>query len=95
MRLTSLEVVDFRSYASAQVSFEPGVSTLLGRNGQGKTNLIEAAGYVATLGSHRVASDAPLVKHGSSTAIIRAGIHRDGRDALRSEERRVGKECLL
>lgn len=82
MRLTSLELVDFRSYPSAQVQFEPGVSTLLGRNGQGKTNLVEAAGYVATLGSHRVASDAPLIKHGSTTAIIRAGIHRDGRDAL-------------
>lgn len=82
MRLTSLDVVDFRSYASAQVSFELGVSTLLGRNGQGKTNLIEAAGYVATLGSHRVAADAPLIRHGSTTAIIRAGVHRDGRDSL-------------
>ncbi len=82
MLLTSLDVANFRSYATAQVRFEPGVSTLLGRNGQGKTNLVEAAGYVATLGSHRVASDAPLIKHGSTTAIIRAGVHRDGRDSL-------------
>ncbi|MGC1207517.1 MAG: DNA replication/repair protein RecF [Ornithinimicrobium sp.] len=82
MRLTSLEVVNFRGYAAAQVRFEPGVSTLLGRNGQGKTNLVEAAGYVATLRSHRVAADAPLIKHGTNTAIIRAGIHRDGRESL-------------
>ncbi|MGB3259022.1 MAG: DNA replication/repair protein RecF [Ornithinimicrobium sp.] len=82
MHLTSLDLVDFRSYASAEVRFEPGVSTLLGRNGQGKTNLIEAAGYVATLGSHRVSGDAPLIKHGSTTAIIRAGVLREGRDSL-------------
>jgi DNA replication and repair protein RecF len=50
----------------------PGVTTLSGPNGEGKTNLAEAIGYVATLGSHRVATDAPLIRHGADRAIIRA-----------------------
>ncbi|MGB3827694.1 MAG: DNA replication/repair protein RecF [Ornithinimicrobium sp.] len=82
MRLTSLDVVNFRGYARAEVRFDPGVATLLGRNGQGKTNLVEAVGYVATLGSHRVATDTPLIRHGTDTAIVRTGVHRDGRDSL-------------
>ena len=56
------------------LSLGPGVSTLIGQNGQGKTNLVEAAGYVATLGSHRVSSDAPLVRQGAERAIVRAAI---------------------
>ena len=44
---------------------EPGVNVLVGRNGTGKTNLVEALGYLATLGSHRVATDAPLVRRGA------------------------------
>ncbi len=82
MRLTQLDVVDFRGYADAKVSLSEGVSILLGRNGQGKTNLVEAAGYVATLASHRVANDAPLIRSGATTAIIRATVQRDNRDAL-------------
>jgi recombinational DNA repair ATPase RecF len=70
--VSRLELVDFRSYARAQVDFEPGVSVLLGRNGVGKTNLVEALGYLATLGSHRVATDAPLVRVGAQSAVIRA-----------------------
>ncbi len=56
------------------VSFEPGVTVLLGRNGQGKTNLVEALNYVATLGSHRVATDAPLVRTGCSQALVQVGV---------------------
>lgn len=82
VRLTQLDVVDFRGYADAKVSLGEGVSILLGRNGQGKTNLVEAAGYVATLASHRVASDAPLIRAGASTAIIRASVQREERDSL-------------
>ena len=74
MHLIHLALADFRSYPAADVDLGPGVTVLLGRNGQGKTNLVEAAGYVATLGSHRVAQDAPLVRAGaeSGSAIIRA-----------------------
>ena len=56
--VTALELVDFRSYAHVQLDLEPGVTVLVGRNGQGKTNIVEAIGYLATLGSHRVAGDA-------------------------------------
>ena len=80
MHLRELAVVDFRSYADAQLSLEPGVTALIGPNGQGKTNLVEAAGYLATLGSHRVATDAPLVRSGADRAIVRGVVVRDGRE---------------
>jgi DNA replication and repair protein RecF len=82
VHLTRLALVDFRSYAAADLSLEPGVSTLLGANGQGKTNFVEAAAYVATLGSHRVAGDAPLVRSGAERAILRAAITSPERDSL-------------
>jgi DNA replication and repair protein RecF len=82
VHLRHLGVTDFRSYPTAELSLAPGVTTLLGRNGQGKTNLVEAAGYVATLGSHRVATDAPLVRHGTSSAVVRAAVVREGRESL-------------
>ena len=74
MHLTRLGLTDFRSYASADLMLEPGVTTLSGPNGGGKTNLAEAIGYAATLGSHRVATDAPLVRQGAERAIVRAAI---------------------
>jgi DNA replication and repair protein RecF len=70
-----LQLTDFRSYAELSVTLEPGVTTFIGRNGQGKTNLVEAIGYCATLGSHRVAADAPLVRFGAEQAIIHCGVH--------------------
>jgi DNA replication and repair protein RecF len=82
VHLTRLALIDFRSYAGAELSLEPGVSTLLGPNGQGKTNLVEAAAYVATLGSHRVATDAPLVRSGAERAILRAAVTSRDRDSL-------------
>jgi DNA replication and repair protein RecF len=82
VHLRHLSLTDFRSYASADVPLSPGVTVLLGRNGQGKTNLVEAAGYVATLGSHRVAQDAPLVRAGAESAVIRAAVVRDGHETL-------------
>ncbi|MGA2826330.1 MAG: DNA replication/repair protein RecF [Streptosporangiaceae bacterium] len=74
MHLTRLALTDFRSYVSADLTLEAGVTTLIGPNGEGKTNLAEAIGYVATLGSHRVATDAPLVRQGAERAIVRAAI---------------------
>ena len=82
MRVTSLSVTDFRSYATAELALDEGVTALVGPNGQGKTNLVEAVGYVATLGSHRVSTDAPLVRLGASRAVVRAGVRRAGRDTL-------------
>ena len=65
MYVRHLSVSNFRSYETAELPLEPGVTTLVGLNGQGKTNLVEAIGYLATLSSHRVASDAPLVRFGA------------------------------
>jgi DNA replication and repair protein RecF len=80
--LRRLSLTDFRSYAAVDLSLEPGVSTLIGANGQGKTNVVEAAGYLATLGSHRVANDAPLVRHGAERAILRGAVTSAERDSL-------------
>jgi len=80
--LRHLSLGDFRSYPTAEVALEPGVSTLVGLNGVGKTNLVEAVGYLASLSSHRVAQDAPLVRHGAERAIVRGAVVRDGRESL-------------
>ena len=82
MYVRHLSVTDFRSWLAAEVAFEPGPSVLVGPNGQGKTNLVEALGYVATLGSHRVATDAPLVREGAPRAVVRAAVVSDGRELL-------------
>lgn len=82
MYVSHLQLADFRSYESALLELEPGVSVFVGSNGQGKTNLVEAIGYVATLGSHRVSSDTPLVRMGAARAIVSTRVMRDGRDML-------------
>jgi DNA replication and repair protein RecF len=75
-----LTVTDFRSWRSADVGFEPGPSVLVGANGQGKTNLVEALGYLATLSSHRVPTDLPLVRSGADRAVVGAAIVADARE---------------
>lgn len=82
MYVARLELVDFRSYPQEVVEFEPGPNVLVGPNGTGKTNLVEAMGYLATLDSHRVSTDAPLVRSGARTAIIRATIVSGTRELL-------------
>ena len=82
MYVRRVELTDFRSYERVAVDLDPGVSVLVGQNGMGKTNLIEALGYVATLDSHRVATDAPLVRSGASSAVIRCALVHDGRELL-------------
>ncbi|WOF24778.1 DNA replication/repair protein RecF [Microbacterium betulae] len=72
MIVEHLSLVDFRNYAEAELSLAPGSNVLVGRNGQGKTNLAEAIAYLATLGSHRVSADAPLVREGKDAAFVRA-----------------------
>ncbi len=91
MYLSRLAVTDFRSYPQAEAALEPGVTSFIGPNGQGKTNLIEAVGYLATLASHRVAHDAPLVRQGTDRAIVRGLVVRDGRDTLLEIEITPGK----
>jgi DNA replication and repair protein RecF len=75
--VTALGLLDFRSYPQVEVQLAPGVTSFVGPNGQGKTNLVEAIHYTATLGSHRVANDAPLVRAGAARAIVRTEIRSD------------------
>ncbi|SBT49780.1 DNA replication/repair protein RecF [Micromonospora auratinigra] len=82
MYVRRLELVDFRSYERVGVDLEPGPNVLIGANGVGKTNLVEALGYVATLDSHRVATDAPLVRMGATSAVIRCAVVHEGRELL-------------
>ena len=74
MHLTRLALTDFRSYPELSIELGAGVTTFSGPNGEGKTNLVEAIGYLATLGSHRVATDGPLVRHGAQRAVLRAAV---------------------
>jgi DNA replication and repair protein RecF len=89
--LSRLAVTDFRSWASVDLGLEPGVTVLVGRNGAGKTNLVEAVGYLATFGSHRVATDAPLVRRGADRALVRGLAVRDGRELAVEVEITPGK----
>jgi DNA replication and repair protein RecF len=85
MFIKHLSLANFRNYETAEVAFEPGVNLLVGPNGQGKTNLVEAIRYLSTLSSHRVAGYLPLIRNAQppiAQAIIRALAHHDGRDAL-------------
>ncbi|GAA1677782.1 DNA replication/repair protein RecF [Fodinicola feengrottensis] len=82
MRVRHLSLVDFRSYPTAEVPIDAGPSVFVGPNGQGKTNLMEAIGYVATLGSHRVGTDAPMIRSGAACAVIRTAIVRDDRELV-------------
>lgn len=91
MLVRHLSLVDFRSYPSAEVALGPGAVTIVGPNGHGKTNLVEAVGYLAALESHRVATDAPLVRFGAAQAIIRGLIERDARQTLLELEINPGK----
>ncbi|KJS54175.1 recombinase RecF [Streptomyces rubellomurinus subsp. indigoferus] len=91
MHVAHLSLADFRSYARAEVPLDPGVTAFVGPNGQGKTNLVEAIGYVATLGSHRVATDAPLIRLGAERAVIRTSVVDRGRATLVELELTAGK----
>ncbi|WP_328926606.1 DNA replication/repair protein RecF [Streptomyces sp. NBC_00190] len=91
MHVSHLSLADFRSYARAEVPLDPGVTAFVGPNGQGKTNLVEAIGYLSTLGSHRVSSDAPLVRMGADRAIIRAAVTQGERQQLVELELNPGR----
>lgn len=91
MYVAHLSLHDFRSYAAAEIPLEAGVTAFIGRNGQGKTNLVEAVDYLSRLSSHRVASDAPLVRSGADRAVVRASVVKEGRSALLEVEINPGR----
>lgn len=82
MIVEHLNLVDFRNYATADLTLHRGPNVLVGRNGQGKTNLAEAIVFLATLGSHRVSSDAPMVRDGHDAAFVRARLAHGERTVL-------------
>jgi DNA replication and repair protein RecF len=78
-----LELVDFRNYGEAAFDFVPGITAVVGLNGQGKTNLAEALAYLASLDSFRGAPDDALIRVGADAAVVRATVlHPDGREVL-------------
>lgn len=91
MYVRELSVTDFRSWPQADLHLTPGVTVLVGANGQGKTNLVEAVAYLATLSSHRVSSDAPLVRRGAEVAVVRATAVNEGRELTVQVEIQPGK----
>jgi len=91
VHVAHLTLHNFRSYADLDVELEPGATAFIGRNGQGKTNLVEAIDYLSRLSSHRVASDAPLVMAGADQALIRAAVVRGGRTAVLEVELNPGR----
>jgi DNA replication and repair protein RecF len=86
-----LSLHDFRSYPGLEVDLEPGVTSFVGRNGHGKTNIVEAIDYLSRLRSHRVAADLPLVRKGAEQAVVRATVVRDERRAVIEVEITPGK----
>ena len=91
MYVRHLQVGSFRNWEQADLALRPGPTVLVGRNGAGKTNLVEAVGYLATMSSHRVATDAPLVRHGADRAVIRAALRRGDRELLVEVEINPGR----
>ncbi|OKX95492.1 DNA replication/repair protein RecF [Corynebacterium glutamicum] len=80
MHIRSLELRDYRSWPELKVDLEPGITVFIGRNGFGKTNIVEAIGYLAHLSSHRVSSDAPLVRAHAENARVSAVAVNQGRE---------------
>ncbi|KRC65366.1 recombinase RecF [Aeromicrobium sp. Root236] len=91
MHVSRLTLHDFRSYDSVEIDLEPGATAFIGSNGQGKTNLVEAIDYLSRLDSHRVSSDAPLIRAGAERAVVRADVVKGDRTALLELEITPGK----
>ena len=80
MYVSDVNVRDFRSWPELKLALTPGITLFVGRNGFGKTNIVEAIGYTAHLGSHRVNHDAPLVREGAENARVSLTVVNQGRE---------------
>ena len=81
MQISKLSLRNFRNHENLDLSCLSGATTIVGRNGRGKTNIVEAVHYLATLGSHRVSQDAPLIRNGQNTASVLANVEKHKRQA--------------
>ncbi len=82
MLVKHLTLASFRNYGTLEVAFEPGINLIIGPNGQGKTNMVEAVRYMSVLSSHRVAGYQPLINSKANSAIVRAMVSSEERDVL-------------
>lgn len=82
MHVTHLSLADFRNYARADVALRPGAVLFVGRNGQGKTNLVEAIAYAGSASSHRVSTDQALIRFGADSGIVRLRVQHEERAAV-------------
>src|SRR5215204_7220731 len=91
MYVSHLSLTDFRSYVQIELGLQAGVTVFVGPNGHGKTNLVEAVSFLASLSSHRVATDAPLVRVGAGRAVVRGRVEQAGRTSLLELEINPGR----
>ncbi|AMY53170.1 DNA replication/repair protein RecF [Rhodococcoides fascians] len=91
MFVRSLQLHDFRSWDDVIVDLGPGSTVFVGPNGHGKTNLLESLGYLSTLSSHRVSTDAPMIRAGASTAFVGSAVVNHGRELIIDVELLEGK----
>lgn len=91
MYISHVSLTDFRSYDQLDLELAPGTNVLVGANGVGKTNIAEAIGYLATLSSHRVPNDGPLLRFGTERAMVRARVHRGRQTTALEVEITAGK----
>ena len=91
MFLSYLHLTNFCSYENLELSLDRGITTFVGSNGEGKTNIVEAVGFLAYLRSHRTSSDNPLVRLENEKAYIRAKVNTDGREELLEVEINLGR----
>ena len=82
MLITNLNLTNYRSYTTLDLTLDPGVSIFVGKNGEGKTNIAEAVLYLTFLSSHRASGNTPLIKLGSQSAYIRAKVKYPEREIL-------------
>lgn len=91
MKISHLSLQDFRSYKNLELKLNEGTHIFIGENGEGKTNIVEAIMYLALLSSHRISTDAPLIKLGAERGYIRAKVSDQDRDTLIELEINNGK----
>lgn len=91
MYLSYIQLTNFRSYENLELELRPGITSFIGSNGEGKTNIVESIGFLAYLRSHRTSSDNPLIKLENEKAYIRAKVNTAGREELLEVEINQGR----